>query len=166
LWCSSCESGFASSGVYGQDAALLVYHQGGWNIAHHGWLWRGDRRSMAVKLFKLRNVPADEAEEIRQLLRENDLAFYETEAGGWGVSMPAIWLHDQARLEEAQSLIDVYQAARTERVRAAFQQLKREGRQQTVISKIRQNPARFILFLVMALFILYVSLAPFIHFVS
>jgi len=121
---------------------------------------------MAVRLFKLRNVPEDEAEEVRQLLHEHGIVFYETEAGKWGVSMPAIWLHDEGKLDEANALIATYQQHRAQRSRAEYRQLEREGRQQTVAGKISQNPLQFILLLIMALFILYVSLAPFIHFLS
>jgi len=40
--------------------------------------------------------------------------------------------------------------------------LKDEGRHPRVTDKIRQKPLQFLLFFLMALFILYVSLAPFI----
>jgi len=119
---------------------------------------------MATKLFKLRQVPDDEAEEVRQLLRENGIDFYETEAGGWGVSVPAIWIHDDSRLTEASALIDAYQQQRARHARAEFQQLKEKGHHQTVADKIRQNPVQAILFFLISLFILYVSLAPFIDF--
>jgi len=119
---------------------------------------------MAAKLFKLRHVPDDEAEEIRQLLLEHAIEFYETEAGGWGVSVPAIWIHDDSRLVEARALIDAYQQERTMRVRGEYRQLKGEGGHQTVADRIRQKPMQFMLFFLMSLFILYVSLAPFIDF--
>jgi len=125
-----------------------------------------EKEEMAVKLFKLRNVPEDEAEEIRQLMVTQGIEYYETEAGGWGISVPAIWIHDDSRLDEATALIEAYQQQRTERARAEYRQLKDEGRHQTVVGKIRQNPLQFILFLLLALFIIYVSLAPFIHFAS
>jgi len=119
---------------------------------------------MAAKLFQLRDVPADEAAEIRQLLQQHGIDFYETEAGGWGVSVPAIWIHDQSRLDEATALITVYQQQRTERAKAEHSQMKAEGRHQTMTDKIRQHPLQAILFFLMSLFILYVSLAPFIDF--
>jgi len=119
---------------------------------------------MAVKLFKLRHVPEDEAEEIRQLLLEHAIEFYETEAGGWGISVAAIWIHDDGRQDEASALIEAYQRQRTERSRAEYRQLKDEGRHQTMIGKIRQKPVQFVLFFLITLFILYVSLAPFIDF--
>lgn len=119
---------------------------------------------MAAKLFKLRDVPDDESDGIRQLLLEHEISFYETEAGGWGISVPAIWICDDSRLAEASVLIDAYQHERTERVRDEYRQLKDQGHHQTVADKIRQKPIQFILFFLMCLFILYVSLAPFIDF--
>jgi len=124
---------------------------------------QGDK-AMAVKLFKLRNVPEDETEEIRQLLQQQEIAFYETEAGGWGVSVPAIWLHDASQFEQASALIDDYQRQRLLRARAAYQLQKDERRHVTMADKIRQQPLQAILFFLMSLFILYVSLAPFIDF--
>jgi len=120
--------------------------------------------TMAAKLFKLRNVPDDEAEDIRQLLLAHAIEFYETEAGGWGVSVPAIWIHDDSKLDEANALIEAYQQQRTVRIKAEYVQMKAEGRHQTVADKIRQKPLQAILFFLMSLFILYVSLAPFIDF--
>ena len=119
---------------------------------------------MSAKLFKLRNVPDDEAEDIRQLLQQHDIEFYETEAGGWGVSVPAIWIRDERRLEEADALIDDYQQQRTAQARAEYRQLREQGRHQTVADKVRANPIQFIVFLFLALFIIYVTLAPFIDF--
>ncbi|MFQ5345430.1 MAG: DUF6164 family protein [Mariprofundus sp.] len=121
----------------------------------------GDRKNMAEKLFKLRNVPEDEAEDIRQLLQSHGIEYYETEAGGWGISMPAIWIHDHNRMEEARGLIDAYQQERTRQARDTFQSLKAAGKQRRMRDKICENPVQFLLFLLMALFILYVSLAPF-----
>ena len=67
---------------------------------------------MALLLFSLRHVPDDEADDIRDLLVENQLNFYETNAGNWGISMPAIWLSDDQQYAEARSLIDEYQEQR------------------------------------------------------
>jgi hypothetical protein len=119
---------------------------------------------MSVKLFKLRNVPDDEAEDVRRLLADHDIDFYETYAGGWGISMPAIWLQDASHLAQAKALIDKYQKERMAQARAEYVQLKKEGKHGTVTGRIRENPLQFILLLILLLFILYVSLAPFINF--
>jgi len=51
---------------------------------------------MAVQLFKLKGVPEDEAEDIRNLLTNHYIDHYETPAGNWGISMPAIWLNKES----------------------------------------------------------------------
>lgn len=119
---------------------------------------------MAELLFRLRNVPEDEAEEIRQLLSENHIDFYETYAGGWGISMPGIWLHDDEQLEKAKSLIDVYQKERASSARSAYEQLVAEGRQNSMLKNILKRPLRFLLLIAALVFILYISLRPFLGF--
>ena len=80
---------------------------------------------MPALLFRLRGVPEDEADDVRELLNRNGIEFYETPAGRWGISIPAIWLHDETQLEPAKSLIDQYQSERACRVRAEYEQLER-----------------------------------------
>ncbi|MDN5848716.1 MAG: DUF6164 family protein, partial [Nitrococcus sp.] len=60
---------------------------------------------MSIILLNLRGVPEDEAEEIRDLLTEHGVAFYETLPSRWGISMGAIWLRDEHQREEAKQLI-------------------------------------------------------------
>jgi len=121
---------------------------------------------MSVRLFTLRNVPEDEADEVRQLLTGNEIDFYETHAGGWGVSSPAIWLRDDSHLEQAKALIEAYQRERAATARTTYEQLRREGKHPTLMHNIRRHPLQFILLALMALFILYVSLSPFLYFGS
>ena len=75
---------------------------------------------MSKLLFKLRGVPDDEADEIRALLTEKQIEYYETSAGNWGISLPALWLQDDSRYSEAKELLDAYQIARTQRIRAEY----------------------------------------------
>ena len=121
---------------------------------------------MAVQLFRLRNVPDDEAEEIRLLLKEQDINFYETTAGSWGISMPAIWLKDEAQLTRAKACIADYQQQRAANAQALYAKLKAEGKHRNTWDLIRENPAKFFLFLLAALLVLYVSTAPFLHFLD
>jgi hypothetical protein len=120
--------------------------------------------TMPELLFKLRNVPDDEVEEVRQLLNDHEINFYETHAGGWGISMPGIWLPDDHQFKEAKSLLEHYQRERTQRMRSLYEELKREGKHQTTIDRIMENPVRFILLTIVLLFILYISLSPFLEF--
>jgi len=107
---------------------------------------------MSTLLFSLRGVPEDEAEEVRELLSSNGLDFYETSAGNWGVSMPAIWLINQEDLGKARQLLAEYQQQR-----ALFQ---RENSKETLsfIGSVKAKPLRFIVYLSAILFVLYVSI--------
>lgn len=119
---------------------------------------------MSALLFSLRHVPDDEAEEIRQLLTSNAVAFYETPAGKWGISAPAIWLHDNNELQRARSLIEAYQQERFVRRRQEFESLKREGRHRTIVDAIAENPLRFVVYLAAIAVVLYLSIVPFFRF--
>ncbi len=119
---------------------------------------------MPVRLFNLRNVPEDEANEVRQLLTDNSIDFYETHAGGWGISAPAFWLRDDVQQERAEALIEAYQKKRAEDARAAYETLKREGRAPTWAGNIVRHPLRSLLLVAFVLFILYATLSPFVHF--
>jgi len=117
---------------------------------------------MRVLLFKLRGVPDDEAEDVRALLSENHIDFYETSAGNWGISMPAIWLRDDLRQERAKALIATYQEERYIRVKAEYEQLKKEGKHRKTMDLLKENPTQFILYGVIILGILYLSIKPFV----
>lgn len=119
---------------------------------------------MPVRLFNLRNVPEDEAKEIRELLNAHGIDFYETHASGWGISAPAFWLPDEGQRAQAEGLLEDYQQRRTENARAVYAQLKREGSAPTWAGNIMHHPFRFLLLVVFLLFILYATLSPFIHF--
>jgi hypothetical protein len=116
---------------------------------------------MPIKLFSLHNVPDDEAEEVRELLRSNEIDFHETPAGNWGISVPYIWLHDENELGKARALIDHYQKERLNRVREEYAQLGRTGRHRTIGDVIRENPLRFIVYLAAIAVVLYFSTKPF-----
>ncbi|BBL35592.1 hypothetical protein Nstercoris_01864 [Nitrosomonas stercoris] len=110
---------------------------------------------MAKLLFKLRNVPDDEAEEVRLLLSEHQIDFYETTAGNWGVSMPALWVREDTQFQRARTLLDTYQSERSARVRAEYARLKREGKHKTIMDSFRENPALFIAYLFIVYALLY-----------
>ncbi|WP_455199525.1 DUF6164 family protein [Kaarinaea lacus] len=116
---------------------------------------------MAVLLFKLRDVPEDEADDIRELLETNNLDYYETSAGNWGISTPAIWLKNDGDLEKAKSLIEIYQHERGISQREAYAQLKNANEHRTMTDVIKENPVRFIAYILLVLVILYFSIKPF-----
>lgn len=116
---------------------------------------------MSVILFRLRGVPDDEVDEIRELLRSSAIDFYETGAGNWGISMPAIWLRDNRQLEQAKQLLDHYQEQRTIRMKGEYARLKERGEHRTLLDIFRENPLRVILYVTAVVAILYFSVMPF-----
>ncbi len=60
---------------------------------------------MAKLLLNLRNVPDDEADDLRALLDEHDIAYYETSPGFWNISLGGIWVREDAAFAEAKRLM-------------------------------------------------------------
>ncbi len=112
---------------------------------------------MAELLFKLRNVPDDEADDVRELLTQNAIDYYETSSGNWGASMPAIWLHDSSQLAQAKSLIAGYQDNRARQARAQFIKQKQMGQQKTFLGNCLEQPLRLIIYFSAIALILYLS---------
>ncbi len=111
---------------------------------------------MSTLLFSLRGVPEDEANEIRFLLTEHNIDYYETSAGNWGISMPALWLRDNDQLITAQQLLNDYHYHRAISQRELYQQLKKEGKHKKLIDVFIEKPIRFIVYLGAIAFILYI----------
>ena len=119
---------------------------------------------MSVQVFRLRNVPDDEAEDIRNLLTEHHIDYYETPPGNWGISMPAIWLNDDEQLEEAKLLIEKYQHERQTRVRHEYEQSKKSVRLGVFSREWFNNPVQFVIYIAIAAVVLYFSIKPFLNF--
>lgn len=119
---------------------------------------------MSKLLFRLRHVPDDEADEVRQLLTEHDIEIYETSAGNWGISMPALWIHDDERFEEARALLEVYQRERAQRIREEYDKRVRQGEAESLLSSFASNPLRFIFYSGLIAAVLYLSISSFFSF--
>lgn len=116
---------------------------------------------MAALLFKLNNVPPDEAEEVRALLREHQFDTYETHAGFWGLGVSAIWLPDSERLEEARAVIDEYQVQRASEQRREYRKREALGEVPTLGQRLSHSPIRVLAMLVAILVVLGISIVPF-----
>ena len=112
---------------------------------------------MAVLFFNLRGVPSDEADDVRALLATHEIDFYETDAGNWGMSLPAIWLYQEEDLLKARPLFDEYQEQRAQRQRALYLQAKRLGEHQNFWQRHRSRPFQFLLYLAALILIAYAS---------
>lgn len=112
-------------------------------------------------LFRLNGVPDDEAQDIRVLLEENAIRFYETDAGFWRVGVDAIWLPDDAQLEQARALLDTYQQQRVEHQQQTYAVLQEQGRAPSLREKFAAQPFRILGLMVAILLVLALSLVPF-----
>jgi len=119
---------------------------------------------MAKLLLNFRHVPDDEILEVRELLSENGIEYYETEPSRWMISFGGIWLKDESQKEEAESLMKAYQQARKERADADYEERRRAGELETLPGRYRRNPVKFLLALAGILAILYFMAYPFLAF--
>lgn len=119
---------------------------------------------MPTRLLTLRDVSDEEADEIRALLEANGIDFYETPASNWGISAGAIWIRDGGPVERARALCDDYQAERVRVVRQKAAELRRSGQAETLLRRLRRDPVRAVIYLAVALLVLYLSTIPFLNF--
>ncbi|WP_432210437.1 DUF6164 family protein [Marinobacter alkaliphilus] len=117
---------------------------------------------MPHHLMNLRNVPDDEADDIRALFEEHEVSYYETPPSRWGISMGGFWVHDEAEAERARALLDDYQARRLQAQREDY--LARCQRGETGLwYQFRRRPVTFLAALIAIAVILGLSLLPFIR---
>ncbi len=117
---------------------------------------------MSVLLFKLRGVEEDEAEEVRALLSEHDIDFYETSNGRWGLGYAAVWLPDETKLEEAETLIAKYQQHRFEQARQSYIELCANGQQATMWQRFKTYPMQVVLAVMGIIIVGLFALTPFV----
>jgi hypothetical protein len=110
---------------------------------------------MARLLLNLRDVPADEADEIRALLDAQRIACYETEPNRWGFSAGGIWLRDDAQAERAGALLTEYQRQRRERGEAERRSLP------SLWMQLRARPLRVVGALIAAAALIALITLPF-----
>lgn len=113
---------------------------------------------MSILFFNLRGVPNDEAEDVRELLNAHDIDYFETSAGMWGISLPAIWLYDPNDLPMARQLFDAYQQQRSIEQRALYQALKQQGLQPGFWLHNLKKPVHFVGFCLSIALVIYVSI--------
>lgn len=119
---------------------------------------------MAKLIFRLHNVPDDEADDVRQRLAEHGFETYETSAGRWRISMPGIWLIDDSRKAEARGVIEAYQQERQARLRGEYEAAQRAGEVPSVWQRLVANPLASVLILAGLVAVILVSTLPFFAF--
>jgi hypothetical protein len=114
---------------------------------------------MAKLLFRLHDVPDDEANDIRQLMNEHQLQCYETSEGKWRVGVAAIWLIDESRFDEARALINAYENERYQRVHFTAEEKPLSFGQYAM-----QHPIHVFMGFIALAFVLFLSVYPFLAF--
>lgn len=100
---------------------------------------------MPKLLLNLRNVPDDESDEVRALLDDNGIEFYETLPSRWGISHGGIWAARDEDAARAERLLADYQHTRRERARAEHAAAVRAGTAETFATLLRREPLRVLL---------------------
>lgn len=119
---------------------------------------------MSALLMNLRYVPEDETADVRALLDEQGIPWYETPPSMWGISAGGIWLRDSADRDRAKSLLADYQRRRGADQRAAWQQARARGTAPTLWTTLKTSPIRTLAFLIAVLVLVLISLVPFLTF--
>ena len=117
---------------------------------------------MSVLLMNLRNVPDDEADDVRAMLDARQIAFHETRPSIWGVSAGGIWVTEDADFADARRAMDDYQQQRSARARAEYAAAKRAGTADTFWTMLRADPGRVVMSVLGILFVLGLVTLPFI----
>ena len=117
---------------------------------------------MPKLLLNLRNVPDDEADDVRALLDAKGIAFHETTPSMWGISAGGIWVTNDADFAAARQAFDDYEQQRSVRVRAEYAAAKRDGTAETFVSMLRDDPLRVVMVLLGILIVLGLTTLPFV----
>lgn len=117
---------------------------------------------MAIIIFRLKDVPDDEVEEVRELLTTGHFDFYETTAGKWGTSVAAFWLKDDADKNRARALIDAYQEKRLEEIQGEHARLREQGELDSFFSRLAHYPLQILVYILLVLLVIYLTVVPFI----
>jgi len=69
--------------------------------------------------------------------------------------MPAIWITHDGQFGEAKQLFDAYQTQRALNVRAEYAQLKKEGKHETLLGRVKENPLLYFIYTLAVILLLY-----------
>jgi hypothetical protein len=115
---------------------------------------------MAKLLLNLRDVPDDEAADVRRFLDLSRIGYYETRPSFWGISAGGIWIRADDDVEEAKRLMAAYQRERQARARAAYAEAKREGTAERFADVLRTRPLQVLLALIGMALVLGLMVVP------
>ncbi len=115
---------------------------------------------MSKLLLNLRNVPDDEADDVRAMLDARHIAFHETSPSMWAISAGGIWVTEDADFADAKRAMADYQQQRGARARDQHAAAKREGNAETFWMVFRAEPGRVALLVLAIAFVLGLMALP------
>ncbi len=115
---------------------------------------------MPVRLFGLRDVPADELDGIESALEQAGIEHYLSPPGLFGLSPAALWLKHEGDTAQARRLIDAFQAERAQQAREAWQAAQAAGDVPTFWQALRQRPWHALGLLILVLGVLFALSLP------
>src|SRR5688572_511506 len=115
---------------------------------------------MSKLLLNLRDVPDDEADDVRRFLESRGIGYYETRPSPWGVSGGGIWIRDDRDVAEAKRLMAEYQRERQARAREKRAAAERSGTVETFADVLRTHPLRVALATIAIALLLALMAAP------
>ena len=115
---------------------------------------------MARLLLNLRDVPDDEADDVRRFLDAGGIGYYETRPSRWGISAGGIWIRDDGEVAQAKRLMAEYQRERGARAREERAEAERNGTAETFVGVLRTQPLRVALALVGVVLVLALMAVP------
>jgi hypothetical protein len=114
---------------------------------------------MSKLLLNLRDVPDDEADDVRRFLDSGSIGYYETRPSLWGTS-GCIWIRDDGDVAEAKRLMAEYQRERQARAREERAEAERNGTAETFASVLRTQPLRVALTVIAVTLVLVLMAVP------
>ncbi len=121
---------------------------------------------MPELLFNLKNVPEDEYQEVCELLQENDIHYYQTHKGFWGLGTEAIWLKSDEQLMDAKTLLHGYMVERQKKAQENHQTDIEQGNVRTLFSTFKDQPMMFVLYTLAILVLVILTVSPFLALVD
>jgi hypothetical protein len=115
---------------------------------------------MAKLAFRLNNVPVEEADLVRSLLVDQEIDFYETTAGRWGISVAAIWVKTDEEFTRARELIEQFQVGHSRAMRDQYAEDVNAGRVPTLWQLLRSSPVIFITYWLLIGAVVVISVLP------
>jgi len=121
---------------------------------------------MPALVFRMRNVPEDEADAVRELLDQNRFEWYETTAGNWGIAMPGLWISNEEDLPLARQLIEEHQSQWREKQLSERQARIEAGLEPGLVDRLKERPFASAGTIAFCLFVIYAMLSPFVRMAS